>query len=165
MPTDASIREAAERYFRGERRDALVFAFWGALNLLGALLVFRFVPQQPLLPLALATIGLLQLLPGLWAVRRHTRRLAEARTKVEAAPEAFRAEETDRLRRLLDARRRLRIADAAFFAAFIGVVLLAPKGERLTWLAVPGQMTLLPLLNIAMERRARRFAAALARPA
>jgi hypothetical protein len=42
------------------------------------------------------------------------------------------------------------------------VVALAPPGERLAWLAVPGQMALLPLLNIAMERRTRRFAAALA---
>jgi len=50
-----------------------------------------------------------------------------------------------------------------FFAAFIAVVWLAPPGERLAWLAVPGQMALLPLLNVAMERRARRFAAVLAR--
>jgi len=163
-PSEGPIREATERYLRGERRDALLFSSWGALNLLGAVLAFRFLPQQPLLPLALATIGALQLVPGLWAVGRNRLRLGEARTRLSTSPETFRSAEADRMRRLLEARRKLRIADAAFFAAFIAVVLLAPKGERLIWLAVPGQMALLPLLNVAMERRARRFAAALAKP-
>jgi len=165
MPTpgDGSIRDATERYFRGELRDALVFAVWGALNLAAAALVLELLPSQRLLAIALATIGALQFLPGLWALRRHARRLTEARGEIARAPDAFRAGESDRLRRLLEARRRLRIADAAFFAAFVAVVWFAPAGERLVWLAVPGQMALLPLLNVAMERRARRFAEALGR--
>jgi len=163
--SDASIRAATERYFQGERRDALVFAFWGALNIGGAAAIWRLAPDQRLLALALLTIGVLQLVPGIWAFRRHTLRLAGAREQLATAPASFQAAEGDRLRRLLDARRRLRIADVAFFAAFVAVVLLAPPAERMTRLAVPGQLVLLPLLNVAMERRARRFAEALSQPA
>ena len=120
------------------------------------------LPDQRLLALALATIGLLEIVPGFWAVRRQAARHADAVLRQERDPEGWRAEESARLARVLDARKRLRIADAVFVLAFVVVVALAPPGERLAWLAVPGQMALLPLLNIAMERRTRRFAAALA---
>jgi len=161
-PAAGSIREATERYFGGERRDALVFACWGALNIAGAALAWHL--DQRLLLVALLIIGTLQFLPGLWAFRRQTARLAAAREQLATEPDGFRASESDRLRRLLDARRRLRIADVAFFAAFAAVVLLAPPSERMARLAVPGQLVLLPLLNVTMERRARRFAQALSRP-
>lgn len=158
----ASIRSAIDTYFAGERRDALVFTLLGAANLGAALTVLLALPDQRLLSLALATIGLLEIVPGFWAVRRQGIRHADALIRQRGEPDAWRAEESERLARVLDARRRLRFADAVFVLAFVVVVVLAPPGERVAWLAVPGQMALLPLLNIAMERRTRRFAAALA---
>jgi hypothetical protein len=163
-PDAATMRAAAEQYHAGERRDALVFTLLGAANLGAAVAVLLAAPDQRLLSLALASIGLLELLPGLWAVRRVGRRAAEAERAIATNPRTWRSEELSRLHRLLEARRRLRIADAAFFLAFIGVVALAPPGERLAWLAVPGQMALLPVLNVAMERRARRLATTLEGP-
>jgi hypothetical protein len=160
----ASVRSAIDTYFAGERRDALVFTVLGAANLGAALTVLLAVPGQRLLSLALAIIGLLEIVPGYWAVRRQGARHEAALIRQRGDPEGWRAEESERLARVLDARRRLRIADAVFVLAFVVVVTLAPPGERLAWLAVPGQMALLPLLNIAMERRTRRFAAALAAP-
>jgi hypothetical protein len=165
MPTSSAsgaIRRAIDEYFAGERRDALIFTLLGAANLGAALAVLLAVPGQRLLALALATIGVLEIVPGAWAIRRQTARHEEALARLRSEPEAWRAEESARLQRVLDARKRLRIADAVFFLAFVVVVALAPPGERLTWLAVPGQMALLPLLNIVMARRTRRFAAALA---
>ena len=158
-----AVRRAIDEYFAGERRDALVFTLLGAANLGAALAVFLAVQDQRLLALALATIGVLEIVPGIWAVRRQGFRLAEALARQGSDPEGWRAEESARLARVLDARRRLRIADAVFVAAFVVVVALAPPGERLAWLAVPGQMVFLPLLNIVMARRTRRFAEALAR--
>jgi hypothetical protein len=160
----ASVRSAIDAYFAGERRDAMVFTLLGAANLGAALTVLLALPDQRLLSLALATIGLLEIVPGSWAIRRQGVRHEAALTRQRGDPEGFRAEESERLARVLDARRRLRIADAVFVLAFVVVVVLAPPGERLAWLAVPGQMALLPLLNVAMERRTRRFAAALASP-
>lgn len=161
-PSDISrLRAAAARYFAGERRDAMGFTLLGAANLGAAAAVVVAAPAQRLLAMALCTIGVLELLPGLWAVRRQVARAAEADQAIGARPAAWKTEEAARLRRLLEARRRLRIADAAFVLAFVVVVLLAPPGERLTWIAVPGQMAVLPLLNVAMERRARRLLAAI----
>ncbi|MGA8890541.1 MAG: hypothetical protein WB493_03160 [Anaeromyxobacteraceae bacterium] len=158
----AAVRHAIDEYFAGERRDALVFTLLGAANLGAALTVLLAVPDQRLLALALATIGLLEIVPGFWAIRRQAARHADALARQRSDPEGWKAEEAERVARVLDARRRLRIADAVFVLAFVVVVVLAPPGERLAWLAVPGQMALLPLLNVAMERRTRRFAAALA---
>jgi hypothetical protein len=158
----AAVRQAIDDYFAGERRDALVFTLLGAANLGAAATVMLALPGQRLLALALATIGLLEIVPGVWAVRRQAARHAEALALQQRDPEGWRAGESERLGRVLDARRRLRIADAVFVLAFVVVVVLSPPGERLTWLAVPGQMALLPLLNIAMARRTRRFAVALA---
>jgi hypothetical protein len=160
----AAIRRAIDAYYAGERRDALVFTLLGAANLGAALTVLLAVPGQRLLALALATIGVLEIVPGFWALRRQGVRHADALSRQRGDPDGWRAEETERLARVLDARRRLRIADAVFVLAFVVVVAMAPASERLAWLAVPGQMALLPLLNIAMERRTRRFAAALAAP-
>jgi hypothetical protein len=160
----AAVRRAIDDYYAGERRDALVFTLLGAANLGGATAVLLAVPGQRLLALALATIGILELGPGFWALRRQAARHAEALARQRNDPDAWRAEESARLGRVLEARRRLRIADALFVLAFVVVVSMAPPGERLAWLVVPGQMVLLPLLNIAMARRARRFAAALAAP-
>jgi hypothetical protein len=160
----AQVRGAIDAYFAGERRDALVFTLLGAANLGAALTVLLALPGQRLLSLALGTIGLLEIVPGFWAVRRQGARHEEALVRHRGDPEGWRAEESERLARVLDARRRLRIADAVFVLAFVVVVVLAPPGERFAWLAVPGQMALLPLLNIVMERRTRRFAAALAAP-
>jgi hypothetical protein len=165
MPTtaaDGAVRRAIDTYFAGERRDALVFTLLGAANLGAALAVLLAVPGQRLLAGALAIIGVLEVVPGFWAMRRQSVRLAEALERHAADPAGFRAEEVARLNRVLDARKRLRIADAAFFLAFVVVVVMAPPGERITWLVVPGQMALLPLLNVVMERRTRHFAAALA---
>ena len=162
--SQASVRNAIDAYFAGERRDALAFTLLGAANLGAALTVLLALADQRLLSLALATIGLLELVPGFWAIRRQGVRYAEALARQRGDPEGWRAEESARLARVLDARRRLRIADAVFVLAFVVVVMLTPPGERLAWLAVPGQMALLPLLNIAMARRTRRFAAALAAP-
>jgi hypothetical protein len=165
MPTSSTsgaVRRAIDEYFAGERRDALVFTLLGAANLGASLAVVLAVPDQRLLGLALAVIGLLEIVPGIWALNRQVTRHAEALDRQRGDPETWRAEESGRLRRVLDARRRLRIADAAFFLAFVVMVILAPPAERLAWLVVPGQMALLPLLNIAMARRTRRFAAALA---
>jgi hypothetical protein len=165
MPTSSSsgaVRRAIDEYFAGERRDALIFTLLGAANLGGALAVLLAVPGQRLLALALAVIGLLEIVPGFWAMRRQTVRHGEALDRLRGDPEGWRSEESARLQRVLDARKRLRIADAVFVLAFVVIVMAAPPGERLAWLAVPGQMALLPLLNIAMERRTRRFAAALA---
>ena len=162
--SQGAVRSAIDAYFAGERRDALAFTLLGAANLGAALTVLLALPGQRLLSLALATIGLLEIVPGFWAVRRQGARHEEARFRQRDDPEGFRAEESARLARVLDARRRLRIADAVFVLAFVVVVVLAPPGERVAWLAVPGQMALLPLLNIVMERRTRRFAAALAAP-
>jgi hypothetical protein len=161
--TQGAVRRAIDAYFAGERRDALVFTLLGAANLGAALAVFLAVPDQRLLAMALATIGVLEIVPGFWALRRQGIRLADALARQQADPEGWRAAESERLARVLDARRRLRIADAVFVAAFVVVVVLSPPGERLAWLAVPGQMALLPLLNIVMARRTRRFAEALAR--
>src|SRR5512137_1247230 len=158
----AAVRHAIDDYYSGERRDALVFTLLGAANLGAAVAVLLAVPGQRLLALALATIGVLELGPGFWALRRQAARHADALVRQRNDPDAWKAEESARLDRVLDARRRLRIADAVFVLAFVVVVLMAPPGERVAWLAVPGQMALLPLLNIAMERRTRRFAAALA---
>jgi hypothetical protein len=158
----AAVRRAIDDYFAGERRDALVFALLGAANLGAAMAILLGVPGQRLLALALATIGLLEIGPGFWALRRQAARHADALIRQRNDPEAWRAEESARLDRVLEARRRLRIADAVFVLAFVVVVAMAPPGERVAWLAVPGQMALLPLLNIAMARRTRRFAAALA---
>lgn len=160
--SQSAIRGAIDDYFAGERRDALVFTLLGAANLGAAATVLLALPGQRLLALALATIGLLEIVPGFWAVRRQAARHADAVLRQERDPEGWRAEEAARVGRVLDARKRLRIADAVFVLAFVVVVVLAPPGERLAWLAVPGQMALLPLLNIAMERRTRRFATALA---
>jgi hypothetical protein len=157
----ASVRRAIDDYYAGERRDALVFTLLGAANLGAAAAVLLAVPGQRLLSLALALIGVLELVPGTWAVRRQAARHATALARQRGDPEGWRAEELERLRRILDARRRLRIADAVFVLAFAVVVLAAPPGERIAWLAVPGQMALLPILNVAMERRTRRFLAAL----
>ena len=157
----SSVSRAIDAYFAGERRDALVFTLLGAANLGAAATVLLAVPGQRLLALALAFIGVLEIVPGAWAVRRQAARHAEALTRHRSDPVAFRSEEVERLRRILDARRRLRIADAVFVLAFAVVVLLAPPGERLAWLAVPGQMALLPILNVIMERRTRRFLEAL----
>jgi len=165
MPTSSAtgaVRRAIDEYFAGERRDALIFTLLGAANLGASVAVLLAVPEQRLLGLALALIGVLEILPGAWALRRQVARHAEALDRHRSDPEGWRADESARLQRVLDARRRLRIADAVFFLAFVVVVILAPPGERLAWLAVPGQMALLPLLNIAMARRTRRFAAALA---
>ena len=162
--SQASVRNAIDAYFAGERRDALAFTLLGAANLGAALTVLLALADQRLLSLALATIGLLELVPGFWAIRRQGVRYVEALARQRGDPEGWRAEESARLARVLDARRRLRIADAVFVLAFVVVVMLTPPGERLAWLAVPGQMALLPLLNIAMARRTRRFAAALAAP-
>ena len=160
--SQAAIRGAIDDYFAGERRDALVFTLLGAANLGAAATVLLALPDQRLLALALATIGLLEIVPGFWAIRRQGARHADAVLRQERDPEGWRAEEAARVGRVLDARKRLRIADAVFVLAFVVVVVLAPPGERVAWLAVPGQMALLPLLNIAMERRTRRFATALA---
>jgi hypothetical protein len=160
----AAVRQAIDDYFAGERRDALVFTLLGAANLGAAATVLLALTDQRLLALALATIGLLEIVPGFWAIRRQASRHADALAQQRNDPEGWRARESERLARVLDARRRLRIADAVFVLAFVVVVVLSPPGERLTWLAVPGQMALLPLLNIAMARRTRRFAAALAVP-
>jgi hypothetical protein len=157
-----AVRRAIDEYFAGERRDALIFTLLGAANLGAALAVLLAVPGQRLLALALATIGALEIVPGAWAMRRQAVRQGEALDQHGADPEGWRAGESARLQRVLDVRKRLRIADAVFFLAFVVMVIVAPPGERLTWLAVPGQMALLPLLNIAMARRTRRFAAALA---
>ncbi len=157
----AALRAAADQYPSGERRDALVFTLLGAANVGAAIAVLLSAPGQRLLAAALGSIGLLELVPGIWSLRRAGRRTAEARQAIAASPRAWRTEELGRLRRILEARRKLRIADAAFFLAFIGVVAMAPPGERLAWLAVPGQMAVLPLLNVAMERRARRLASTL----
>jgi len=165
MPTSSAggaIRLAIDEYFAGEQRDALLFMLLGAANLGAALAVLLAVPGQRLLALALATIGVLELLPGSWALRRQAARQTDALTRQRSDPEGWRTEESARLRRVLDARKRLRIADAVFLLGFVAVVLLAPPDQRVTWLAVPGQMALLPLLNIAMARRTRRFAAVLA---
>jgi hypothetical protein len=158
-----AVRRAIDEYFAGERRDALIFTLLGAANLGAAVAVLLAVPGQRLLALALATIGVLEILPGAWAMRRQAARHAEAVDRQRSDPEGWRTEESARLARVLDARRRLRIADAVFFLAFVVVVVLAPPGERVAWLAVPGQMALLPLLNIAMARRTRKFAAELGR--
>ncbi len=160
----AAARRAIDTYFAGERRDALVFALLGAANLGAFLAILLAVPGQRLLALALGLIGLLEIVPGFWALRRQVARHADALVRQRSDPEIWRTEESDRLRRVLAARRRLRIADAAFVLAFVVVVLMAPPGERVAWLAVPGQVMFLPLLNIAMARRTRRFAAALAAP-
>ena len=160
----AAVRQAIDDYFAGERRDALVFTLLGAANLGAAATVLLALADQRLLALALATIGLLEIVPGFWAIRRQASRHADALAQQRSDPEGWRARESERLARVLGARRRLRIADAVFVLAFVVVVVLSPPGERLTWLAVPGQMALLPLLNIAMARRTRRFAAALAAP-
>jgi hypothetical protein len=157
----STVSRAIDAYFAGERRDALVFTLLGAANLGAAAAVLLLVPGQRLLALALAFIGILELVPGVWAVRRQAARQADALARHRNDPEAFRADEVERLRRILDARRRLRIADAVFVLAFAVVVLLAPPGERVAWLAVPGQMALLPILNVVMERRTRRFLGAL----
>ena len=157
----AALHAAAAKYHSGERRDALVFTLLGAANLAAAVAVLLWAPGQRLLAAALGSIGLLELVPGLWSLRRAVRRATEAQQAIAASPRAWRTEELGRLRRILEARRKLRIADAAFFLAFIGVVAMAPPGERLAWLAVPGQMAVLPLLNVAMERRARRLASTL----
>lgn len=157
----SSVSRAIDVYFAGERRDALVFTLLGAANLGAAAAVLLGVPGQRLLALALAFIGALEIVPGVWAVRRQAARHADALARHRSDPGAFRADEMERLRRILDARRRLRIADAVFVLAFVVVVLLAPPGERLAWLAVPGQMALLPILNVVMERRTRRYLAAL----
>ena len=165
MPTSSaskSVRRAIDDYFAGERRDALVFMLLGAANLGAALTVLLAVPGQRLLALALATIGVLEVVPGSWALRRQTVRHGEALARRQVDPAGWRAEESARLQRVLRARKRLRIADAVFILAFVVVVILAPESERMTWLVVPGQMALLPLLNIAMARRTRRFAAVLA---
>jgi hypothetical protein len=161
--TQGAVRRAIDEYFAGERRDALVFTLLGAANLGAALAVFLAVPDQRLLAMALATIGALEIVPGFWALRRQGIRHADALARQQGDPEGWRAAESERLARVLDARRRLRIADAVFVAAFVVVVVLSPPGERLAWLAVPGQMALLPVLNIVMARRTRRFAEALAR--
>jgi hypothetical protein len=164
MPTSTAggdVRGAIDAYFAGERRDALFFTLIGAANLGAALAVLLAVPGQRLLALALAVIGLLEAIPGFWALRRQSIRQSEALERNAADPAGWRAGEISRLERVLDARRRLRIADAAFFLAFVVVVIMAPPGERLTWLVVPGQMAILPLLNVAMERRNRRFLEAL----
>ncbi len=160
----AGIRGAIDDYFAGEKRDALVFTLLGAANLGAAATVLLTLPDQRLLALALAAIGLLEIVPGFWALRRQGFRHAEALARQRSDPGGWRAEESARLGRILDARRRLRIADAVFVLAFVAVVVLSPPGDRLAWLAVPGQMVFLPLLNIAMARRARRFAVALAEP-
>jgi hypothetical protein len=157
----AALRAAAAQYHSGERRDALVFTLLGAANVGAAIAVLLSAPGQRLLAAALGSIGLLELVPGIWSLRRAGRRAAEAEQAIATNPRAWRTEELTRLQRLLEGRRKLRIADAAFFLAFIGVVAMAPPDERLAWLAVPGQMVVLPLLNVAMERRARRLAAAL----
>jgi hypothetical protein len=157
----AAIGRAIDAYFAGERRDALVFTLLGAANLGAAATVLLAVPDQRLLALALAIIGILEIVPGGWALRNRTARHAEAMARHRNDPEGYREEESARLARILDARRRLRIADAVFVLAFVVVVSMAPPGERLAWLVVPGQMVLLPLLNIAMARRTRSFAAAL----
>jgi hypothetical protein len=165
MPTSSAsgtVRHAIEDYFAGERRDALLFMMLGAANLGAALAVLLGVPGQRLLALALVTIGVLEIVPGSWALRRQTVRHGEALARRHIDPAGWRAEESARLQRVLQARKRLRIADAVFFLAFMVVVILAPASERMTWLAVPGQMALLPLLNIAMARRTRRLADALA---
>jgi len=165
MPTSSAsgaVRRAIDDYFAGERRDALVFMLLGAANLGAALAVLLAVPGQRLLALALATIGVLELVPGSWALRRQMARHGEALARQRVDPEGWRAAESARLQRVLHARKRLRIADAIFLLAFVAVVTMAPASERVTWLAVPGQMVLLPLLNIAMARRARRFAGVLA---
>jgi len=165
MPTSTAsgaVRRAIDDYFAGERRDALIFTLLGAANLGAALAVLLAVPDQRLLGLALSLIGALEFLPGLWALRRQEARHAGALDRQRGDPDGWRTEESARLKRVLDARKRLRIADAAFFLAFVVMVILAPPGERLAWLVVPGQMALLPLLNIAMARRTRRFADALA---
>jgi hypothetical protein len=165
MPTSSAtgaVRRATDDYFSGERRDALLFTLLGAANLGASLAVLLAVPDQRLLGFALALIGVLEVVPGAWALRRQVARHAEALDRQRGDLEGWRAEEAARLQRVLDARKRLRIADAVFFLAFVVVVSLAPPGERLAWLAVPGQMALLPLLNIAMARRTRRFADALA---
>ncbi len=161
--TQVAVRRAIDAYFEGERRDALVFALLGAANLGAALALLLAAPEQRLLALALATIGLLEIGPGFWALRRQAVRHADALARQREDPEGWRAAESARLARVLDARRKLRIADAVFVAAFVVVVALSPPGERFAWLAVPGQMALLPLLNIVMARRTRRFAEALAR--
>ncbi len=157
----AAVRRAIDDYHAGERRDALVFTLLGAANLGAAVTLLLAVPGQRLLAVALGTIGLLELVPGAWAIRRQSARHADALARQRSDPEAWRAEESQRLARVLEARRRLRFADAVFVLAFVVVLLLSPPGERLPWLAVPGQMALLPLLNIGMARRTRRLAAAL----
>jgi Flp pilus assembly protein TadB len=151
------VRGAMDRYYGGERRDAALFAALGGANLVAAAVLLVVAPGQRFLTFALLSIGLIEIVFGFLALRRHERRHAEVREAEARDAAAYRAEESERLRRLLDARRRLRIADAAFFAAFVFVVALAPPGERIPRLAVVGQMALLPLLNVAMERRARRF--------
>lgn len=156
------IRGAIDAYFAGEKRDALLFTLLGAANLGAAITVLLTMADQRLLAFALAAIGLLEIVPGFWALRRQGIRHADALARQRSDPGRWRAEESERLGRVLDARRRLRIADAVFVLAFVGVVALSPPGDRLAWLAVPGQMVFLPLLNIAMARRARRFATALA---
>lgn len=157
-----AIRRAIDEYYAGERRDALVFALLGAANLGGGVAILLTAPGQRMLVLALAAIGLLELVPGFWALRRQGSRHADALTRQRGDPDGWKAEESDRLARILAARRKLRLADAAFVLAFVVVVAMAPPGERLAWLVVPGQMVLLPVLNIAMARRTRRFSEALA---
>jgi hypothetical protein len=165
MPTSSAsgaVRRAIDAYFAGERRDALLFTLLGAANIGASVAVLLAVPDQRLLGLALALIGLLEILPGAWALQRQVTRHAEALDRQRGDPEGWVAEESARLQRVLDVRKRLRIADALFVVAFVFLVIRAPAAERLAWLIVPGQMALLPLLNIAMARRTRRFAEALA---
>jgi hypothetical protein len=157
MPGDVGSSGAMDRYYGGERRDAALFAALGGANLVAAAILLVVAPGQRFLTFALLSIGLIEIVFGFLALRRHERRHAEVRAAAARDAAAYRAEEAERLRRLLEARRRLRIADAAFFAAFVIVVAVAPAGERLPRLAVVGQMALLPLLNLAMERRARRY--------
>lgn len=164
MSGDVTASEAMERYYAGERRDASLFTALGAANLLAAAVLGLLAPGQRFLAFALLTIGVIELVTGILTLRRHARRLAEVRGQRSQAEATYRTEEVVRLQRLLEARRRLRIADAAFFLAFVVVVGMAPPGERLARLAVVGQMALLPLLNLSMERRAVRYLAALDRP-
>src|SRR5512137_1467450 len=117
MPTSSAsgaVRRAIDDYFAGERRDALVFMLLGAANLGAALAVLLAVPGQRLLALALATIGVLELVPGSWALRRQMTRHGEALARQRVDPEGWRAAESARLQRVLHARKRLRIADAIF---------------------------------------------------
>src|SRR5512137_2974964 len=102
-PDVAALRAAAEQYHSGERRDALVFTLLGAANLGAAVAVLLSAPGQRLLAVALGSIGLLELVPGLWALRRQGRRAAEAQRAIATNPRAWRTEELGRLQRLLEA--------------------------------------------------------------